>query len=50
MFRRLRLFESLGNKFKVVDDVDVLGTLRLALSALDTFAGLTMALGDEVIV
>ena len=45
-----RLLESLGNEFEVVDDVDVLWALGLALSAFHTFAGLAMVLGEQAVV
>ena len=47
---RLRFLKSGGDEFEVVDDVDVLWALGLALAALETFAGLTMAFGHQVII
>ena len=47
---RLRFLKSGGDEFEVVDDVDVLRALGLALSALQALAGLAMAFGHQVII
>ena len=46
----LGLLEGLGHLLEVVDDVDVLGALGLALATLDTLAGTAVALGEQVVV
>ena len=46
----LGLLESLGNELEVVDNVDVLGALGLALAALKAFAGFPVVLGYQVII
>ena len=44
------LLKGLGNEFEVVDDVDVLRALGLALATLDTLASLAVLLADQVII
>ena len=44
-FCRVLHLKSLGNKFEVLDDVDVLRALRLTLATLQAFTGLAMVLG-----
>lgn len=46
----LSFLEGLDNEFEVVDDVDVLGALGLALAALEAFAGFAVVLGKQVVV
>ena len=48
--RILRGFESLNEKFKVVDDIDVLGALGFALTALEALTGLAVTLGNQIVV
>ena len=42
--------EGGGDEFEVVDDVDVLGALGLALAALEALAGLAVALSDQIVI
>ena len=48
---QMRLFLKGGyHLLEVVDNVNVLGALCLALAALDTLAGLAVVLGQQVVV
>ena len=44
------MLEGFGDLFQMVDDVEVLGTLGLALATLDTLAGAAVALGNQVVI
>jgi len=50
IFRALGILEGLGDEFEVVDDVDVLGALGLALATLDALAGGAVALCQQAVV